>query len=164
MKKLITIFTVFTYLLLLAGCEAGTIAATDASTYFNDVIMPWLITFGVAAGGVASVLVPLLSKINRSRKTFDMASDSVAQAHKETDRLRKELAATEKALADKLAGYEGEIAGIKDDLPAVRGMLEKLLEVEKHAYLDSPALVANGTARKIAEVYDGKKTETENKG
>lgn len=150
MKRIITIAAVVLSAVLLGACEAGTIAATDASTYFNETIMPWIISFGVTAGGVASVLVPILGKINRSRKTFDSANEALAEAAK----LRGEFEAHKRAVADSLAEYEKEIADIKAALPEINGKLDMLLEIQRLAYLNTPALVADGTAKKIAEVYE----------
>lgn len=112
--------------------------------------MPWIISFGVTAGGVASVLVPILSKINRSRKTFDSANEALAEAAK----LRGEFEAHKRVVADSLAEYEKEIADIKAALPEINGKLDMLLEIQRLAYLNTPALVADGTAKKIAEVYE----------
>ena len=156
-KKTAGIWTVLLAAVILTACEAGTIAATDASAYFNETIVPWIISFGVTAGGVASVLVPVLGKIIRSRKTFDSANAALADAAK----LRGEFEEHKRAVADALAGYEKEIADIKTALPEINGKLDMLLEIQRLAYLNTPALVADGTAKKIAEVYEHGADKTE---
>jgi DNA repair protein RadC len=139
---------------------------TVSSAYFEENILPYILRYGADALAVVSALAIVLRKINKARKTFEVARDSLKDASETAknslqtvkDSLieAKVLTDTEKETSSKkdakLLAQNEEIANLKTDLKGVQSELTKLIEVCKIAFLNNKDLVSNGYSAKIAKI------------
>lgn len=156
-----------------AGEKEGILPETQASKWFSETLLPLIMQYGAAALGVLSAGFVLLGKIARTVKELKGAKDDLANSNKQNESSRKRIEEFENSMREKYeeqerklqeanAAHEREIGDkirqieqrVANDVHDTKKAVDKLLAVERSAYLDSPALVSDGTARKIAEVLD----------
>lgn len=125
---------------------------TDAATFFDEKVLPYILQYGTVAVGVLSVVVPLLGKINKSRKTFDAASAAIEAVKDVSEQTDKRVKAKDK----EIAALKGEIAVLRQESAAIKKMCEI-------AFCNNKELVTNGHAKEIMRLAEvGKGAENEN--
>lgn len=154
-KRLIMVFLILLSLTFFSACsaipgeETEVIEETTASKYFDETIMPLVINYGATVLGVATALIAILSKLNKSRKGFEGAAASIEALNFYTKRE-----------SEKIKAREQEIVSLQDEIGEIKKSQEKLLEICKIAFTNDKNLVVNGYAKDIAKVV---KDETKNK-
>jgi F0F1-type ATP synthase membrane subunit b/b' len=122
---------------------------TEASKWFDEYIVPMLVQFGATLAAFALGVVVFFKVLNKTKKAFEEATELVntsnnnnADIRAEMKQLKKDNEAWKKGVEKKL------VAGVDDTNKTVH----KILEVQELAHTSNPALVGNGTAKKISEV------------
>lgn len=149
-KRLIVILIIVLAGVCFSGCTAAKsnengeiIEATEAEVFFNEKVLPLVLQYGAVAAGVLSVLLPILSKVNKSRRTFDAANAGLEAV--------KEMSMN---VNDKVAKKDSEILMLKREIDEIKQSTEKLLKVCKIAFVNNKDLVINGFAGEIKEVME----------
>lgn len=149
--------------------ENGLIPETEGSKWFSETLMPLILQYGAALLGVLSAGIVLLRKIIKTVKELKEAKNLLKSSDEHNKTSLENMNAFETRMQEQYDEYTKLIqkkldevqAGVVADVRETKKAVNKLLAVERRAYLDSPALVSEGTARKIAEVFD--ETEDEAK-
>lgn len=110
------------------------IEKTEDSKFFEEKVLPLVIQIGTIIVSVAGVMTSFLSAINKAKKNFVETAEANIVSAKESKALKKELENATKALED------------------ATKLIKEQHEIIKLAAMNTPALIANGTAKKIKEV------------
>lgn len=160
-KKILLILMVVLGLALyvnLCGCSAKktdengvVIEASAASVFFDEKVLPIVVQYGTVAVGVLSVAVPILGKINKSRKTFDAANAALEAVREDSESVK-----------EKSVKKDGEIIALKKQIEQINFKQDTILKVCKIAFMNNKDLVINGFASEIKKVVEDEKNTKEN--
>ncbi len=142
--------------------ENGLIPETEGSKWFSETLMPLILQYGAALLGVLSAGIVLLRKIIKTVKELKEAKTLLKSSDEHNKTSLENMNAFETRMQEQYDEYVKLVqkkldemqSGVAADVHETKKAVNKLLAVERRAYLDSPALVSEGTARKIAEVLD----------
>lgn len=142
--------------------ENGLIPETEGSKWFSETLMPLILQYGAALLGVLSAGIVLLRKIIKTVKELKEAKTLLKSSDEHNKTSLENMNAFETRMQEQYDEYAKLVqkkldemqSGVAADVHETKKAVNKLLAVERRAYLDSPALVSEGTARKIAEVLD----------
>lgn len=159
------------------GVLDGIIPETEASIWFEEKIMPYILEYGAAALGVLSGLLFVLGKLKKSIAGLVGAHNALKTANENNDNTKKEVqtlktdsAAWQERQEAKMEEYfarqkkmmeerfDAIAEKVTDKLDDIGETAHKILDVEEIAYEDNPVMVSKGTSKKIAEViHNGEK-------
>jgi peptidoglycan hydrolase CwlO-like protein len=149
MKKFFKALTIIAAILSLAGFT--TIITMDVinnpsslNEWYATYLEPKLLTFSISS------FISWLAAWALSRATgwVQQAVEKLADANTKVNSTLEENA----ALQSELKQLQSQLAGVQETLQTIR-------EISKIAFMNSPELVKNGYARKIAEVLSDEKTD-----
>jgi len=149
MKKFFKALTIIAAILSLAGF--ATIITMDVinnpsslNEWYATYLEPKLLTFSVSS------FISWLAAWALSRATgwVQQAVEKLTDANTKVNSTLEENA----ALQSELKQLQSQLAGVQETLQTIR-------EISKIAFMNSPELVKNGYARKIAEVLSDEKTD-----
>ena len=149
MKKFLKALTIIAAILSLAGF--ATIITMDVinnpsslNEWYVTYLEPKLLTFSISS------FISWLAAWALSRATgwVQQAVEKLTDANTKVNSTLEENA----ALQSELKQLQSQLAGVQETLQTIR-------EISKIAFMNSPELVKNGYARKIAEVLSDEKTD-----
>lgn len=149
MKKFFKALTIIAAILTIAG--VATIITMDIinnpsslNEWYETYLEPKLLTFSISS------FISWLAAWALSRATgwVQQAVEKLTDANIKVNSTLEENA----ALQSELKQLQSQLAGVQETLQTIR-------EISKIAFMNSPELVKNGYARKIAEVLDDEKTD-----
>lgn len=147
---------------------------TDTDKWFEEVLLPLVMQFGVEVGAFALVALIASKSITKTKGVLDIALSAVLKSNEDNVAMAKTMAELKKAYEQQKEEHAKQMEEMKgafvdalreikenlsDKVTDAGDTLNKLLEVEKLAYGDNAALVSSGTARRIAEVVGYGKAE-----
>lgn len=151
--------------------EEGIVPETEASVWFKEKIMPYILKYGMVFLGTASALIAFLRKHKKALAELIGAYNALKKSNEDNEQTKAEVDLTQtrmlewqKRQEERMQEYfdkqdERMLQRFDEIASKVTNRIEdacetahKLLEVEELAYEDNPALVSQGTAKKIAEV------------
>lgn len=150
---------------------------TDTDKWFEEVLLPLVMQFGVEVGAFALVALIASKSITKTKGVLDIALSAVLKSNEDNVAMAKTMAELKKAYEQQKEEHAKQMEEMKgafvdalreikenlsDKVTDAGDTLNKLLEVEKLAYGDNAALVSSGTARRIAEVVGYGKAEDVN--
>jgi hypothetical protein len=123
-------------------------AGKDAwQVYVEEKLAPTVAAVVSAVGSAYILLLPILRRLIRSGKAFDVASGGVARVSDNTRAYQKELL----AIKDDVVALTDTVCADKEE---TRRILEEILQVVLLAFSHEEELVKNGTARRIMKVVE----------
>ena len=149
MKKFFKALTIIAAILTIAG--VATIITMDIinnpsslNEWYETYLEPKLLTFSISS------FISWLAAWALSRATgwVQQAVEKLTDANIKVNSTLEENA----ALQGELKQLQSQLAGVQETLQTIR-------EISKIAFMNSPELVKNGYARKIAEVLSDEKTD-----
>lgn len=150
---------------------------TDTDKWFEEVLLPLVMQFGVEVGAFAIVALMATKGITNTKNLLDIALNAVTKSNDDNVSLANQVEEMKKAYEKQKEENAKQIEEMKnvflealkeirenlsDKVNDADDRLQRLLEIEKLAYGDNAALVSSGTARRIAEVVGYGKAEDVN--
>lgn len=160
----------------------GIIPETEASKWFKEKIVPYIVEYGAALLGALSGLVLVLSKLKKSIANLVGAYNALKQANEDSEKTKNAVSAQDANIKEwqtaqneemrawmhaeseerkkwqeeqktlMIEGYQQITEAVTDKLDDIGETAHKILDVEEIAYEDNPVLVSKGTTKKIKGV------------
>ncbi len=170
--------------------ETDVIPETEESVWFKEKILPYIVEYGAAALGVFTAVLLSLKKLRVTIADLVGAYNALKKSNKDNESLsegvntfkadvrewqeetlsaqrefmtaqRTEMQAFMTAQKEAMEkGFQQIASTVVDKLDDTCKTAHKILDVEELAFEENPALVSNGTSKKIAEViHNGEETK-----